>query len=386
MSELYGLNLQPMSNKLVNYGVTENGIAVIELASDSAGKPLQGEGSGPNTYTHEMMRDIDEAVVKARFDDDVTVIVLTGNGEKFFSAGASIQMLNSVSPGFKYNFCLHANETLSRLEQTPKLVICAMNGHAVGGGLEIAMAADIRIARKNAGKVDYLKLGLAGTVPRLEISRNDGHWRTYVFEDDLIVILSITCGKAVLRISEEMFLIGQANSHFQIRRLKQLETSSVQSKLDWRYRLNIILLSKENCKQHYSIAVMRKKESQHMLRKECQNSKALDEQKRGEILSTDYSVPADVPDDLADTYLSNLDAATAGTGFMNLFACDQKIEHLNDDFYDGEMIPLTQMTLIYLQLHMNNEQLASSGYCLIAYAKIIRNSYLLIQNHLVISA
>ena len=87
---------------------------------------------------------------------------------------------------------------------------------------------------------------------------------------------------------------------------------------------------------------MRKKESQRMLRKECQNSKALDKQKRGEILSTDYSVPADVPDDLADTYLSNLDAATAGTGFMNLFACDQKIEHLNDDFYDGgNTIPLT---------------------------------------------
>ena len=174
MSELYGLNLQPMSNKLVNYGVTENGIAVIELASDSAGKPLQGEGSVPNTYTHEMMRDIDEAVVKARFDDDVKVIVLTGNGEKFFSAGASIQMLNSVSPGFKYNFCLHANETLSRLEQTPKLVICAMNGHAVGGGLEIAMAADIRIARKNAGKVGLpeINLGvLAGTGGTARLAR-----------------------------------------------------------------------------------------------------------------------------------------------------------------------------------------------------------------------
>ena len=72
---------------------------------------------------------------RARFNDDVTCIVLTGNGASFFSAGASIQMLNSVSPGFKYNFCLHANETLSRLEQTAKLVICAINGHAVGGGL-----------------------------------------------------------------------------------------------------------------------------------------------------------------------------------------------------------------------------------------------------------
>ena len=68
MSDLYGLKLEPMPNKLVNYGVTENGIAVIELTSDSAGKPLeQASDRSPNTYTHEMMRDIDEAVVKARF-------------------------------------------------------------------------------------------------------------------------------------------------------------------------------------------------------------------------------------------------------------------------------------------------------------------------------
>lgn len=174
MSDMYGLNLEPMSNHLVNYGVTENGIAVIELASDSAGAPLQGDGMGPNTYTHEMMCDIDEAVIKARFDDDVTVIILTGHGSKFFSAGASIQMLNSVTPGFKYNFCLHANETLSRLEQTSKLVIAALNGHAVGGGLEISMAADIRIARKNAGKLGLpeINLGvLAGTGGTARLTR-----------------------------------------------------------------------------------------------------------------------------------------------------------------------------------------------------------------------
>jgi len=172
--------LEPMKNNLVNYGVTENGIAVIELASDSSGNPWEEGKTSVNTYTHEMMRDIDEAILRARFDDDVTVIILTGHGEKFFSAGASISMLDSVTPGFKYFFCLHANETLSRLEQTPKLVIAALNGHAVGGGLEIAMAADIRIGRKDSGQVGLpeVSLGvLAGTGGTARLARLVGKAR-----------------------------------------------------------------------------------------------------------------------------------------------------------------------------------------------------------------
>jgi len=65
-------------------------------------------------------------------DEAVHVLIVRGKGEKFFSAGADIKMLASANPRFKYYFCLHANETLLRLEQTPKLVIAALNGHAVG--------------------------------------------------------------------------------------------------------------------------------------------------------------------------------------------------------------------------------------------------------------
>ena len=85
----------------VNYSVTENGIAIIELISDSEGAPLQ-EGKTPvNTYTREMWHDIDDAILSARFDDDVSVILLTGHGDKFFSAGASIKYLNKLSPRYK---------------------------------------------------------------------------------------------------------------------------------------------------------------------------------------------------------------------------------------------------------------------------------------------
>jgi len=137
---------------LVNYRV-ESGIAWLTLNDPPA-----------NTYTYDMMRQLDEAILKARFDDGVHVIVLRGHGDKFFSAGANIGMLNTVTPRFKYFFCLHANETLSRLEQTPKLTIAALNGHTVGGGLEIAMACDIRLAKENAGKIGLPEVNL-GVLP-----------------------------------------------------------------------------------------------------------------------------------------------------------------------------------------------------------------------------
>jgi enoyl-CoA hydratase len=141
-----------------------DGKRVINYWKDGHVAFIEMDDPPANTYTHEMMRQLDDAILDARFDDDVEVIVLTGKGEKFFSAGANIGMLNSVTPQFKYMFCLHANETLNRLEQTPKLVIAALNGHTVGGGLEIAMAADIRIARQDAGKIGLPEVAL-GVLP-----------------------------------------------------------------------------------------------------------------------------------------------------------------------------------------------------------------------------
>src|SRR5262245_36819530 len=133
--------------------VTSQGVATITLDDPPA-----------NTYSYEMMRELDEAILRARMDTSVHVIVLIGAGEKFFCAGANIGMLKDADPTFKYYFCLHANETLNRLEQTPKLVIAALNGHTVGGGLEVAMAADLRIARQGAGKVGLPEVNL-GVLP-----------------------------------------------------------------------------------------------------------------------------------------------------------------------------------------------------------------------------
>jgi enoyl-CoA hydratase len=130
-----------------------DGVCVVELNDPPA-----------NTYSYEMMQEIDAAVLAARMDANVHVIVLIGAGDKFFCAGANIGMLKDADPDFKYYFCLHANETLTRFEQTPKLVIAALNGHTVGGGLEVALAADLRIARQGPAKIGLPEVAL-GVLP-----------------------------------------------------------------------------------------------------------------------------------------------------------------------------------------------------------------------------
>ena len=173
------------TKELVKYRV-EEGVAVFELDDPPA-----------NTYSYEMMRQLDAAILKARMDESVHVLLIRGAGEKFFCAGASISMLTQAEPTYKYYFCLHANETLCRLEQTPKLVIAALNGHTVGGGLEVALACDIRIAKKEGGKIGLPEVNLGvlpGTGGTQRLSRVVGRARalelmvsgkTFSFEEAL---------------------------------------------------------------------------------------------------------------------------------------------------------------------------------------------------------
>lgn len=182
----FGRETRPLDGKRVINYIKDGHVAVIEMDDPPA-----------NTYTHEMMRQLDDAILQARFDDSVHVILLRGHGDKFFSAGANIGMLNKFTPRFKYFFCLHANETLNRLEHTPKLTIAALNGHTVGGGLEIALACDIRIAKKEGGKIGLPEVNLGvlpGTGGTQRLSRVVGRaraielmttGRTFSFEEAL---------------------------------------------------------------------------------------------------------------------------------------------------------------------------------------------------------
>jgi enoyl-CoA hydratase len=154
---------ETMQGKYIRTRV-EEGVGYVEVHKPKA-----------NTYDLDMMRELDDGVEEMRFDDNAKVIILTSGLPGFFSAGADIEMLRTSAPDFKAMFCLHCQETLDKFAKTPKLVIAAINGHCVGGGLEIALACDLRMMAKDSGKIGLpeVKLGvLPGTggtqrLPRL---------------------------------------------------------------------------------------------------------------------------------------------------------------------------------------------------------------------------
>ncbi|MGI0131089.1 MAG: enoyl-CoA hydratase/isomerase family protein, partial [Thermoplasmata archaeon] len=92
--------------------------------------------------------------------EDIIEITIPG----FFSEGADNQMLRQSQPDIKSMFCLHSQETLDKFAKTPKVVIAALNGHTVGGGLEIALACDLRMMAKDSGKIGLPEVTL-GVLP-----------------------------------------------------------------------------------------------------------------------------------------------------------------------------------------------------------------------------
>jgi len=132
---------------------TEDHVGYLEI-----GKPKA------NTYDLDMMREVDAALNEFRFDEEVRVIVLASTVPGFLSAGADIEMLRKSNPDYKAMFCLFCQETLNKFAETPKVVIAALNGHTVGGGLEIALACDLRMMAKDSGTIGLPEVTL-GVLP-----------------------------------------------------------------------------------------------------------------------------------------------------------------------------------------------------------------------------
>ncbi len=142
----------------------QDGIGIIVLDAPPA-----------NAYTKPMLRELAQAVDEARNDDSVRCVVVKSASDKFFCAGADISVLDGASPVAFADFLTMAHETIGMIEATPKIFIAAIAGHCIGGGLELALACDLRFAsdgKYGLGLAEVnlgLSPGMGGTqrLPRL---------------------------------------------------------------------------------------------------------------------------------------------------------------------------------------------------------------------------
>jgi len=103
-----------------------------------------------NAMNIDVIKEMGNIMEQLDKDDNVKVVIVTGAGEKAFSAGADIEYMSKISPLEAEQYALTGHSTLNKIDNLSKPVIAAVNGYALGGGCELALSCDIRIASKNA--------------------------------------------------------------------------------------------------------------------------------------------------------------------------------------------------------------------------------------------
>lgn len=116
-----------------------------------------------NALNGQLLDDLNTVIDKVANDSEVKVVIITGAGEKAFAAGADITELNELSSTEAQKQSAWGNEIFSKLSKLPQPVIAAVNGYALGGGFELALASDIRFVSDNA-KLGLPEVGL-GIMP-----------------------------------------------------------------------------------------------------------------------------------------------------------------------------------------------------------------------------
>ena len=166
-----------MNNLLLE---VENGIALLTINRPKA----------LNALNSETLAELNTCLAELENNDEVKVVILTGSGEKSFVAGADISEMVNATPAEGRKMGLLAREAFGRLENMPQVTIAAVNGFALGGGCEISMACDIRVASDNA-KFGQPECGLGilpgfGGTQRLPRLVGKGRAKELIFTCDMI--------------------------------------------------------------------------------------------------------------------------------------------------------------------------------------------------------
>ena len=132
----------------------------VSLKVDGPLAFLQLNRPPANAYNLDVLKDLDAAIEEVRYREEAKVVIVHGN-ERFFSAGADITSFVGASAEALTTFALVGHQALDKLERLPKIVIAAIEGHAMGGGLEIALACDLRFMARGKGRLGLVEVKLA---------------------------------------------------------------------------------------------------------------------------------------------------------------------------------------------------------------------------------
>jgi enoyl-CoA hydratase/carnithine racemase len=132
----------------------------IDLKSDGLIGIIEMNAAPVNAYDVPMLLELQKAVLEARRNDKMRSLIVRSGVPKFFSAGADIKTLQNSSATEFADLLTIAHETMHLLENTPKIIIAAITGHVLGGGLELALACDFRFAADAKYQVGLVEINL----------------------------------------------------------------------------------------------------------------------------------------------------------------------------------------------------------------------------------